>query len=29
VMRDPGELVFCVVPVWTPDFDEYAARRAP
>lgn len=27
VMRDPGAMVFCVVPVWTPDFDEHATAR--
>lgn len=27
VMRDPGGLVFCVVPVWTEDFEEHASAR--
>lgn len=24
VMRDPGGMVFCVVEVWTPDFESHA-----
>jgi len=27
VLQDPGGLVFCVVPVWTEDFEEHASAR--
>jgi hypothetical protein len=27
VLTDPGGMVFCVVPVWTPDFDAHATAR--